>query len=176
MGLYEKIDVIKRKLTEDEASYMFAVFPSGVALAEGVPAGAPEELRRLLASTNGPRTSDMAVFAAEDLSKFQFYCDDVDILEGGRSRWLCFALIEDFPVMIERVTGSVWWFPEIGLEYYFMGERFEPLADNVEAFFDHYVLGPGYRKLFEGGLGYRELFEGGHIPWYEFLRRENFVR
>jgi hypothetical protein len=80
----------------------------------------------------------------------------MDILESGRSRWLCFALIDDFPLMIERATGSVWWFPEIGLEYYFMSERFERLADNVEAFFDHYILGPGYR----------ELFEGGHNPWY----------
>jgi hypothetical protein len=43
---------------------MFAVFPSGAALAEGAHAGVPEELRRLLANTNGPHTSDMAVFSA----------------------------------------------------------------------------------------------------------------
>jgi hypothetical protein len=154
--LRRKIDTVKRILEQDPDSYMMARLSEGAPPNKSELAGLPTDLRRILEMTDGVYAGNLAVFSSEGIAGNQFYCADLD---GGTDRWLCFAVVMDFPLMIERPTGAVWWFPETGLEYYFMSERFELLTESVEEFFDRYVLGEGYARIC-----------GTDDPWYNFLR------
>jgi hypothetical protein len=150
--------MVRSALEATPDSYMIGTFPAG-ADADSV-AEVPAGLADLLQVTNGPRAGVLAVFAAEALPDNQFYCDDLHLLEGGRSRWFCFAVGLGFPLMIERDTGAVWWFPDLEAEDYFTAERFERLTDSVEDFVDGFLLGAGYRRFSPSEDDW----------WYQFLR------
>lgn len=159
----EKIELVRNALEATPDSYMVASFPVG-ADPDSV-ADLPPGLADLLSVTNGPRAGVLSVFKAEALPGNQFHCDDVPALEGGRQRWLCFAMGLDFPLMIERATGAVWWFADLGAEDYFKSERFERLTDGVDEFFDLFVLGEGYREFSPSEDDW----------WYRFLRRQQLA-
>lgn len=158
--LRERVERVQRALDEAPDSYLMATFPAGLPADAAGLAALPADLADLLTVTNGPRAGQISIFAAERLPDMQFHCDDLDVLQGGRERWLCFAMGADFPLMIERATGAVWWFPELDAEDYFMTDRFERLTDGVEDFLDRYVLGAGYRVFSPSDDDW----------WYGFLR------
>jgi hypothetical protein len=164
-NLQQKIGSIQRALHEDADSYMFANFPPGLPANSPMLSGVPAGLGSVLELTDGPRGGNVALFQAARIEHNQFYCDGGEILEGGRSAWLCFAVSMDFPLMIKRATGAVWWFPEMDLEDYLLSDRFEQLAGSVEEFVDQYLTGEGYARL----------FGNADDPWYSFLRRQGLV-
>ena len=155
MSMARMVDSVRTALANDPASYTFAKFPAGTT--QGA-AELPECLRELLKITDGARAGEVALYKAATISQGQHYCDGLD---GGRTKWLCFAINLDYPLFIERATGAVWWIPEMNLEYFFMSDRFERLADSVEDFFAEYIFGEGYRRLTDSGES---------DPWYRFLR------
>ena len=64
---------------------------------------------------------------------------------------------------MERDTGSVWYFPHTGAEW-FTGDRFESLAQDLTSFLSYFVFGTGYGALV------------GRDRWYEFLDRDGLLQ
>ena len=137
-----KLGAIRNELRAIPDSFMFAEFPDGADRTDGLPEG----LADLLSVTDGPRAGMLTVCSTARLPGSQFYCDDIPALAGGRIDWLCFAIAFGVPLMIERATGAVWWFPVLDSESY-PDSAFERLTGDVGEFVDHYVLGPGYREI-----------------------------
>lgn len=159
-----KFEAVARALDSVPDSYMFATFGPGAR--EAMP-DIPEGLRDLLILADGLNAGEVKIFPYRELERNQFYLNDPDTLRlmgGDLSTWLCFGLNTDFPLVIERTAGSVWWFPETWLEYSFMATRFEQLAEDMDEFVDRFILGDGYRQL----TGVRDW-------WLDFLHDHGLV-
>ena len=159
-----KIEAVMAALDATPDSYMLANFQPGSR--EPMP-DLPEGLRDLLTLVDGLNAGEVAIFSYRELDRNQFYIDDsesIELMGGDRDRWLCFGLNNDFPLVIERTAGTIWWFPETWLEYSFMATRFEQLTDGIDDFIDHFLLGEGYLQLI-----------GGQDRWSDFLREHGFI-
>ncbi|WP_067792944.1 hypothetical protein [Actinomadura formosensis] len=160
--LRQKIDSIRQSLESGPDSYMFAEFNPGASGSADVLTGLPPELRDLLLVTDGLYAGVITVHSTRTIGANQFYCDDLD---GGRDAWVCFGGNMDFPFMVERATGAVWWFPEMDAEYAF-DSRFERLTGGIDDFIDRYVLGPGYAEQIPAPPEDR---------WYDFLVAQGLI-
>ncbi|KWW98056.1 hypothetical protein C3Y87_14535 [Carbonactinospora thermoautotrophica] len=160
-SLKETIEAVRAALAEVEDSVILGRFPAGCSDPTAL-ADVPEGLRELLRITDGPRCGVVVLFPAADLPRHQYYCDEV---EGGQEAWLCFGVVADEPLMLQRATGQVWWFPDTGVAWY-DSDRFECLAKDVATFFTEHVLGEGYARLAPSGA---------EDEWYGFLRDHGFV-
>lgn len=159
-----KFEAVRAALAAVPDSYMFAEFQPGSR--DPMP-DIPEGLRDLLTLADGLRAGWVVVFPYRELDRNQFHLDDADTVQlmgGDRDRWLCFGLVDDFPLVMERPTGAIWWFPELWLEYSFMATRFERLADDVDDFVDRFLLGEGYARL-----------TGSRDWWWDFQRDHGLV-
>lgn len=153
LSLEERVATLRAELERDADSVLFADLPPGAADArvlEQLPAGHS----RVLAASDGPRCGVIVWFDTGYLTSQQYFCDD---LPGGPERWVCFGHNSDEPLVIERATGAVWWYPPTGTLYWMSG-RLEKLTDTVEAFFTDYCLGSKYPQA-----------TGDHDQWYQFL-------
>lgn len=148
----ERAATLRTALATTPASVTFGKIPEGADPGADLPAG----LRELLTATDGPRCGSIVVFSAKELPDNQFYCEDVD---GGEEVWLCFGMIDDNPLYLNRGYGQLWWFPG-GVEGRLNGE-FERLADSMDVFVERCLFGTGYAEVVAGGAQDR---------WYDFVR------
>jgi hypothetical protein len=164
-GLREKIETIRGLLEEEPDSFLFANFAPGFAGDRGELSELPEGLAELLALANGIWASAVNIICFENIPRGDFMMD-CDPVPRGSERFLCFAMGAEFPLGMDRSTGTVWWFPDLDAEDYFFAERFEHLTDDVDQFVDYYVLGEGYRT-----------FSGGYSGclWDQFLTRHGYL-
>lgn len=104
--------------------------------------GLPGRLGEVLAVTDGPQCGTVICWRADQLPGKQFYTEEA----GGERDWLCFGVNSDDPLYIARASGEVWWWDpqESGR---FDGGRPSRLTDDVPAFFQQYVFGPGYLTI-----------------------------
>lgn len=139
----------------------FAQFNGGAAPGK-IPDGLPTDLRELLLVVDGIRAGSIDLASSEGLAGVQYYLDDVPEYVPAADdpdRWMVVGTKNDEPLLMERDTGSIWYFPPTGTEW-FMGDRFESLAQNLTTFLHHFVFGPGYGALV------------GNDRWSEFLDRQ----
>ncbi|HEX4705602.1 MAG TPA: SUKH-4 family immunity protein [Pseudonocardiaceae bacterium] len=150
--LDERAAALRVALAATPGAVRFAKIPDG---AVDVPADLPAELRELLAASDGPRCGSIVVFSVAELPDNQFYCEDVD---GAEAEWICFGMIDDNPLYLNRSSGAVWWFPD-GVEGRMNGD-IERFADSLVVAVERYLFGLGYAEVVTGGDQDR---------WYAFL-------
>ncbi len=92
--------------------------------------------------------------AMSELDDNQFYCDE---LAGGTTNWLCYGMIDDNPLFLNRADEDVWWFPG-GVADRING-RLARLADDLATFVTRYLFGEQYPEVVTGGAQDR---------WYAF--------
>ncbi|MCP2343640.1 hypothetical protein [Actinomadura rupiterrae] len=135
--------------------------------ATDIPSDLPAPVKELLAETDGFHVGWISVPPVKRQQKVQFYLDQPEMAAAtGRENenWYVVAVLNDFPLLMDRADGSIWWFSEPGLESYF-DSPFEKLTDSLDDFIEEYALGSGYRRIL-GADG---------DEWYEFLVRHGFA-
>ncbi|MEV0680260.1 hypothetical protein AB0I60_27465 [Actinosynnema sp. NPDC050436] len=147
------VELLRSALESTPDAVVFANLPGGAeaSTVSGLEP-APADLHT---EANGLRCGSVVLFKADDLDGHQYLCQEV---EGGSDEWLSFGRIETDPLMPNRATGAVWWFPDTGTEWW-MSEQFATLAPDPTRFFLDYVAGPGYS----------EIAPLAHDRWYGFL-------
>ncbi|TNH27912.1 hypothetical protein FHG89_16740 [Micromonospora orduensis] len=147
--LRQLIGELRADLVEDEpASLEYAHFGEGAAI-DAVPAGLPTDLRDLLLVADGLRAGLVELASTSTLAGIQYHLDhapDFSTIPEDRAGWLVIGTCGDDPILMDRGTGAVWYFPPTGTEW-FMSDTFEELAPDLGSFVDYYVLGPGYAEL-----------------------------
>jgi len=157
------IEEVRAALAADlQNTLSFAQFNGGAA-PDTIPDGLPADLRELLLVADGLRAGSIDLAAIEDLAGVQYFLDYVPRhapVADDPDVWLVVGTKSDEPLFMERQTGSVWHFPPTGTEW-FMGDRFEPFAQDPTSFLLRFVFGSGYRALV-----------GNDDRWYEFLGQQ----
>jgi len=151
--LDEIVGTLRTALADIPAAVTFADLPNGRAIGSES-AEIPPALRDLLLVTDGPRCGSIVVFAMSELDDNQFYCDE---LAGGTTNWLCYGMIDDNPLFLNRADEDVWWFPG-GVAARING-RLARLADDLATFVTRYLFGEQYPEVVTGGAQDR---------WYAF--------
>lgn len=152
-----------RALSIESNSYMFASISPGLTEA---PAGLPVDLGELLQLANGFNLGSVAIFSNESLPDNQFYLENpeaAELIANTRQRWICFGTHVNFPLLMNRENGEVWWFKDLGQEHFFLSTRFERLVGDIDELVEQYLLNDGYLNLV-----------GAEDWWYNFLRRHEY--
>ncbi|NEY31592.1 hypothetical protein GTU99_05145 [Streptomyces sp. PRKS01-65] len=137
---------------------------AAAAEADGVPREFLEFCRVLDGADCGP---SVQLFGLEEAEEHQYYCEPVDgsPLPLSPEGLFCVGMIHGTPVFLDRAGGDVLGIPEEHREW-FEAERFEHLAQGLEAFFLERLATPEYVRL---ALVDDELAE--HDDWLKLLGR-----
>jgi hypothetical protein len=87
----------------------------------------------------------------------EYYPDSIGASAGD---WYCVGTVVEDPYLLNRRTGEVWHFPNVGVDWTFAG-RFERLAGSIEEFVLRYAMGDRYST--------QSSWEAS--PWLATLRR-----
>ncbi|MBG6065355.1 SUKH-4 family immunity protein [Micromonospora ureilytica] len=148
LELRQLIEELRADLADRPESLAYAEFGEGAAI-DAVPAGLPADLRDLLLVADGLRAGRVELASSSTLPGIQYHLDfapDFSSIPQDRAGWLVVGTRSDEPILMDRGTGAIWYFPPNGTEW-FMADAFEELAPDVESFVDYYLLGPGYADL-----------------------------
>ena len=160
------LDELRADLTADEPASLAYARIGAPADAGDVPAELPAALRELLLAADGLRAGAFELVSVDRLADVRYFLDHApgfSPVSRDKNDWLVFATCRDEPIFLERATGSVWYFPPTGTEW-FMADAFEELAPGLDSFVHYYVLGPGYAELVTDDDG-----------WYAFLHRQGLL-
>ncbi|MFD0427446.1 hypothetical protein ACFQ60_02560 [Streptomyces zhihengii] len=127
-----------------------------------VDATVPDAYREYLGLADGGIFSTMALFDADHAAGNQFLADPVDgapVTLGGQD-WFCLGKIYEDPVFLKRADGTVWGFPDQGINWW-QSDVFEKWADDLDAFLRNTVFGPGFRTVTGAD---------DEDPWWQVLR------
>ncbi|MFR9800182.1 hypothetical protein ACL02U_30445 [Streptomyces sp. MS06] len=114
----------------------------------------PDGFVRAARIVDGGNFGVVTVFALGAVGDFQFYADQVEgsPVRLGREEWFCCGLINDEPFFIKKADGSVWMFPDVGVEWW-MSPEFHQSTDSLTSFLSEFVFGPRYREITPLGEG-----------------------
>ncbi|MFF5255379.1 hypothetical protein ACFY4K_25510 [Streptomyces leeuwenhoekii] len=137
---------------------------AAAAEADGVPREFLAFCRVLDGADCGP---SVQLFGLEEAEEHQYYCEPVDgsPLPLSPEKLFCIGMIHGTPVFLDRMGGGVLGIPVEHREW-FEAERFEQLAQGLEAFFLERLATSEYARL---ALVDDEMVE--HDDWLKLLRR-----
>jgi hypothetical protein len=127
----------------------------------------PAEYAEFLAVADGFICGPVVMFDSTTGPQMQFYGygrDDAAV-RLTPERWFCAGVVSDEPWFVDRADGTVWGFPDTGVEWW-MSDRFEQIAPSVERFFLDVVCGSSYPALtgaVEGDQWWRLLSRLGRV-------------
>lgn len=160
----QKLDAVRAELEAGQDRIIPAGFPPG--LPPGAePPGIPEPLLAVLRASNGPWAFTFLVHPADEVAGGQAVLDlatGYEEITSDPDRWLAIGSVEDEPLLMDRRTGEVWWFPDTGTPWY-MSDEFEVLAADPLELVDDYLLGDRYLEV------------ATDEEWFEVLRRAGLV-
>ncbi|GIF12784.1 SUKH-4 family immunity protein [Actinoplanes teichomyceticus] len=148
------------------ATLVWAQINAG-APADEIPAGLPRPVRELLAAADGILAGAFDLPAAAELPGIQYHLETMPgftRIADEPQRWLVFGTLHEEPLLLDRETGAVWYFPDADGDEWFMRERFDNVASGLDEFVGHYVFGPGYGRI---------AFDDDE--WWEFLSRHGLT-
>ncbi|MFJ8200155.1 hypothetical protein [Streptomyces sp. NPDC096152] len=108
----------------------------------------PDDFVQAARVVDGGNFGVLTVFALREAADFQFYADQVEggPVRLGRDEWFCCGLISDEPFFIKKADGSVWTFPDTGVEWW-MSSDFRRSAAGFISFMLEFAFGSGYREI-----------------------------
>lgn len=158
--LRELIESARAVLPEDGEWQMMNAMPRREPRPLTIPV--PEDYAELLRVSDGLGCGCVTVFDGNYVARSQIYADPIEgvpiTLEPDA--WFCFGTVVDDPLLIDRRTGAVHHFPDTGVVWW-MSDRFEQIAADLDGFLTEHVFGPGYPAL--TGIG--------DDQWCRLLRR-----
>lgn len=164
----EKLQVLKAAVPSLPNHYLFSL-PPGLPLDAPGP-DMPLRLRRVLELSNGPGGVEVGLYSTKYLDERQSDCEEYDgcpeAFRGGPEKWVVIGWADaaaGAPLLMDRRTGVVWWFPDGAGGEWWNTDRFEPLA-GLEEFMADYFLGDRYRLLCDG--------DG---DWWQLLRSQGLA-
>lgn len=112
------------------------------------PVKVPADFAELLTFADGMGCGNVVIFGTRWLDSNQVYAEHRDgvPIELNPVEWFCFGKTGEDPLFIERETGAVHWFPDMGIIWW-MSDRFERISANLGEFLLDHVFGPGYPAL-----------------------------
>jgi hypothetical protein len=111
---------------------------------QAVSAEIPIQCQELYRVLDGVYFGVFALFSSKDVLESQYLTESI---EGGRETWFCFGTIIDDPVILQRATGEVWWFPPEQNRVWWDGGSPERISSDPLEFMDEFVFGPGYARI-----------------------------
>ncbi|MEU1808843.1 hypothetical protein O7622_13450 [Micromonospora sp. WMMD1076] len=164
--LAQLLDELRADLAADEPASLAYAQIGAPADDRDVPAELPAGLRDLLLAADGLRAGAFELASTGRLAAVQYFLDyapGFSPIPQDKTGWLVVGTRSDEPIFLERTTGTVWYFPPTGTEW-FMGDAFEELAPDLDSFVHYYLLGPGYAELVTDD-----------DAWYAFLDRQGLL-
>ena len=132
-----------------------------------IPADVPGPVRELLDVADGILAGAFVLFGTGSYDCFPYafaYMPEFTGVGDEPAKWALFGNLSDEPLLLNRETGAVWYFPFTGAEWY-MREEFAEIAPDLDSFLAYYVFGPGYREI------------GCDRPdhWWRFLHSQGLI-
>lgn len=126
--------------------------------ASGRPFEEPVDYADLLQIADGLICGKVVMFSADSVGRSQILAEGQEgvPVQLGRDTWFCVSKVNEDPLLLNRVDGSVWGFPDMGILWW-QSARFERIADDLDRFLLDQVFGGGYLTL----TGSRPTASGG---------------
>ncbi|MGV9566058.1 hypothetical protein [Streptomyces sp. NPDC003480] len=164
------VDALRSALAESPDLYRYLLGgtideeTAAAAETDGTPREFIDFCRVLDGADCGP---SVQLFGLEEAKEHQYYCEPVDDspLPLSPEKLFCVGMIHQTPLYLDRAGGGVLGIPDEHREW-FEAERFEQLAQGLEAFFLERLATPEYARL---ALVDEEMVE--YDDWLKLLRR-----
>jgi hypothetical protein len=148
--LRELIEELRADLVADEDNTVSWGSLSQGASPGTIPADVPQPVRELMEVTESIAAGGFYLPGISSSAKMQSGLELMPEYTGVAAEpaeWFYLGRLHEEPLLLRRDTGSVWFFPAVSTDEWFMREAFQEIAPDLDSFLDYYVFGPGYAEI-----------------------------